>query len=205
MQEFAMPELIATSVNTVMRGVRTLLKTERNRDGDYRFASIDGFLEALNPLCAKAGLIIIQNELDARLVHNGVDNQDRSWLWATFEFYLVHTSGAMWGPVNRSVMVDADGAQAFGAAQSYALKQFMRSLFQVPTGEKDDADHRPQVHPQVRPQFRPTRFVQRRPDLSDDVGEKEPARVRQASVDAGDPAGVLLSAATSAPTQASTV
>jgi hypothetical protein len=37
-------------------------------------------------------------------------------------------------------MVPARGAQAFGSAQSYALKQFMRSLFQIPTGDKEDAD-----------------------------------------------------------------
>ena len=37
-------------------------------------------------------------------------------------------------------MVPARGAQAFGAAQSYALKQFMRSLFQIPTGDREDAD-----------------------------------------------------------------
>jgi hypothetical protein len=34
----------------------------------------------------------------------------------------------------------AMGAQAFGAAQSYSLKQFMRSLFQMATGDKEDAD-----------------------------------------------------------------
>ena len=42
-------------------------------------------------------------------------------------------------------MVNASmGSQAFGAAQSYTLKQFMRSLFQVATGEKgQDADEHP--------------------------------------------------------------
>lgn len=154
-----MPELIATSINSVMRGVRTLLKTERNADGNYRFASIDGFLKEINPLCAKADLIILQDEIDARLVHNGTDPQDRSWLWTTYEFHLAHTSGALWGPISRSVMVAADGAQAFGAAQSYALKQFMRALFQIPTGEADDADFRPRT--------RPTRLVVRRPSLAD--------------------------------------
>ena len=154
-----MPELIATAINSVMRGVRTLLKTERNAEGNYRFASIDGFLKEINPLCAKADLIILQDEIDARLVHNGADPQDRSWLWTTYEFHLAHTSGALWGPISRSVMVAADGAQAFGAAQSYALKQFMRALFQIPTGESDDADFRPRA--------RPTRLVVRRPNLAD--------------------------------------
>src|SRR3546814_8863152 len=36
------------------------------------------------------------------------------------------------------------GAQAFGAAQSYALKQFERSLFQIATGDGEDADHHTQ-------------------------------------------------------------
>lgn len=44
------------------------------------------------------------------------------------------------------------GAQAFGAAQSYALKQFMRSLFQIATGEKgQDADEHPNADlPEVK-------------------------------------------------------
>jgi len=38
------------------------------------------------------------------------------------------------------VMVPANGAQAAGSAQSYALKQFMRGLFLIPTGDADDPD-----------------------------------------------------------------
>src|SRR3954471_22040307 len=40
----------------------------------------------------------------------------------------------------RAKMVLATGAQAFGSAQSYALKQFMRAMFMISTGEKDDPD-----------------------------------------------------------------
>jgi hypothetical protein len=134
------PELIATSINTIMRNLKPILKTECNGDRNYRFASIDGFLAAINPLCARAGLVILQDEIDARLVHGGTDLKDRSHLWVTFEFSLAHVTGAYWGPITRSIMVPADGAQAFGAAQSYALKQFLRGLFQIPTGETEDAD-----------------------------------------------------------------
>jgi len=136
----SMPEAVAGAVNAVMGRIKGLLRTERNRAGGYRFASIDDFLGAVNPLCAKAGLIILQDELDARLVHDGTEVSQRSWLWATFTFTLAHKSGALYGPLTRSVMVPASGAQAFGAAQSYALKQFMRSLFQIPTGDGEDAD-----------------------------------------------------------------
>jgi len=136
-----MPQAVAGAINAVMGRIKGLLKTERNRAGGYRFASIDDFLSAVNPLCAKAGLIILQDELDARLVHDGTEHSNRSWLWATFTFTLAHKSGALYGPLTRSVMVPASGAQAFGAAQSYALKQFMRSLFQIPTGDREDADY----------------------------------------------------------------
>jgi hypothetical protein len=136
----AMPEAVASAITVVMGRIKGLIRTERNRAGGYRFASIDDFLYAVNPLCAKAGLIILQDELDARLVHDGSELTQRSWLWATFTFTLAHKSGALYGPLTRSVMVPAAGAQAFGAAQSYALKQFMRSLFQIPTGDGEDAD-----------------------------------------------------------------
>jgi hypothetical protein len=36
-----------------------------------------------------------------------------------------------------------DGPQTTGGTQSYALKQFLRSLFQIPTGDRDDADFTP--------------------------------------------------------------
>ena len=135
-----MPEAVGIAVNSVMAGIKGLFKKEKNHEAGYRFASIDDFLAAVNPLCAKAGLIIIQDELDARLVHDGSSETSRSWLWTTFTFMLAHKSGAVYGPLTRSVMVPARGAQAFGAAQSYALKQFMRSLFQIPTGDREDAD-----------------------------------------------------------------
>ena len=136
-----MPEAVGIAVNSVMAGIKGLFKKEKNQDAGYRFASIDDFLASVNPLCAKAGLIIIQDELDARLVHDGSTETSRSWLWTTFTFMLAHKSGAVYGPLTRSVMVPARGAQAFGAAQSYALKQFMRSLFQIPTGDREDADY----------------------------------------------------------------
>lgn len=42
------------------------------------------------------------------------------------------------------------GSQAFGAAQSYALKSYMRSLFQIATGEKDADSHEQENLPPVQ-------------------------------------------------------
>ena len=140
----AMPPKVAAAVSAVMRDVPKLEKTERNTHGNYDFTSIDGFLEALRPLCAENGLIIIQDEESFELKQSQTANgKTVTWLIMRFQFTLAHSSGETWGvrPV-RTIMVNAAmGAQAFGAAQSYALKQFARSLFQVATGEADaDAD-----------------------------------------------------------------
>jgi len=134
----SMPPKVASAVSAVMSAVPKLAKTSKNSHGNYNFASIDDFLEAIRPLCAKNGLIISQDEEHFEL-RDG-------WLFMRFAFTLAHSSGEVWGHQDRrSIMVSSKmGAQAFGAAQSYALKQYMRSLFQVATGEKGiDADEHP--------------------------------------------------------------
>lgn len=45
--------------------------------------------------------------------------------------------------MTRTVEVLRNGAQAYGSAQSYALKQYWRGLLLIPTGDKDDADYAP--------------------------------------------------------------
>ncbi|MEE8607174.1 MAG: ERF family protein [Nitrospiraceae bacterium] len=144
----SMPPKVAAAVIAVMEKVPKLEKSERNTHGNYNFASIDGFLEALRPLCAKHGLIIIQDEESFELKQSqNKKGETITWLIVKFRFTLAHSSGETWvhRPA-RTIMVNAAmGAQAFGAAQSYALKQFMRALFQVATGEADvDSDPRPE-------------------------------------------------------------
>lgn len=140
-----MPPKVAAAVAAVMGDVPKLAKGEKNSHGNYNFASIDDFLEAVRPLCAKSGLIIIQDE-ESFEMREGRDKYEKpvSWLVVRFRFTLAHASGETWAhrPA-RTIMVNAAmGSQAFGSAQSYALKQFERSLFQIATGESgaDDAD-----------------------------------------------------------------
>lgn len=141
------PAKVAAAICAVMGDVPKLGKGERNQHGNYNFASIDDFLEAVRPLCAKHGLIIMQDEesFDMKEGQNKRGEAVR-WLLMRFRFTLAHTSGETWAHrPSRTIMVDASmGSQAFGAAQSYVLKQFERSLFQIATGEKDvDADAHP--------------------------------------------------------------
>jgi hypothetical protein len=148
-----MPKEIAVAVLDVMRAVGKLAKDSKNNQGNYSYASVDAFLEAVNPACAEAGLIVCPIELSADLTtfetsdHTGKTKVRRQLAFA-YNFMLIHESGATWCNERdvRHVAVEAIGAQAYGSAQSYALKQYMRALFQIPTGDEDaDAQDRMQA------------------------------------------------------------
>lgn len=148
MTEFtAMPSEVAQAISDVMGAIKRLAKDEKNQHAGYKFAGIDSFLELVRPECAKAGLIILQDEVGYETREASDRNgKPLSWLVMQFRFTLAHKSGATWGyqPLRTCMVQSSMGSQAFGAAQSYALKQFMRSLFQIATGEDDDADHHEQ-------------------------------------------------------------
>jgi ERF superfamily len=155
------PAEVAAALVKVMTGVKKLAKEDTNKFQRYDFVSVDKFLEATCPLCADAGLVILQEEENVDIsTKETMDDSGKiktsAWLTVRYGFILAHASGASYGPLHRSVMVPANGAQAFGSAQSYALKQFMRALFQIPTGDKDDADNH-QAEPLPSNQARPQR------------------------------------------------
>ena len=148
-----MPPNVAAAISKVMAGVPKLDRTNPNTHANYNFASIDDFLSAVRPLCAEAGLIILQDEASSEML-DGVDKygKPKRWLSVTYSFTLAHSSGETWAHrPTRSIVVDASmGSQAYGAAQSYTLKLFERSLFQIATGEKgqDVDEHAPVDLPQ---------------------------------------------------------
>jgi hypothetical protein len=172
----AFPPAVAAAVVKVMASVKKLGKSDRNKFSGYDFVSVDSFLQALNPLCADAGLVILCDELEAEVMPGGEKPDGRggtkrlgNQLRVKWAFTLIHESGEMSSPFRRSVSVPAEGAQAYGSAQSYALKQFMRGTFMVPTGDKDDADfHQAQSLTPVE-LVTPAQVVQLQ-DLADEVG-----------------------------------
>jgi len=113
-----------------------LAKKDLNKFDKYNFVSIDNFLEATGPAMASNGLVLAQEELECERIERG----GKPWLRFVYEFTLYHKSGESMQPARRTVHVAFTGAQSTGAAQSYALKQYMRSLFQITTGDKDDPD-----------------------------------------------------------------
>lgn len=144
------PPKVAAAICAVMKAVPKLGKSEKNAHANYNFASIDTFLEVVGRLCAEAGLIIVQDEESFEVVPaTDKAGKPAPWLKIVYSFTLAHSSGETWEHrPERTIMVQASmGAQAFGAAQSYSLKQFERSLFQIATGEGgvEDADSHPQA------------------------------------------------------------
>ena len=127
---------VLNAINGVMGDVKKLENTTKNEFAKYDYVNIDKFLEALNPLCAKHGLIIAPSELSCDVIGDA-----KKWLHIVYEFTLSHKDGYVWDKTfTRNQFVPFTGGQAMGAAQSYTLKQFMRALFLIPTGDKVDVD-----------------------------------------------------------------
>lgn len=140
-----MPAAIAKAIIAVMAEIGVLAHNEYNKHNEYAYASVDAFLTATNPLCAKHGLIILP--LQRGVEREQVENHGKllNVMNFHFQFMLAHASGATWTCAEdiRTVRLLWSGAQTSGMAQSYAQKQYMRGLFQIATGDKDaDAEER---------------------------------------------------------------
>lgn len=144
----AFPPKLAAALVAVSADVKQLGKSERNKFANYDFVSVDKFYAEIGALMAKHKLHCIPDcvESEVREGNTKYDQQGREkkgapLLRERWAFLLVHESGEMAGPFHRTVTVPAEGAQAHGSSESYAQKQFLRGVFRVPTGDKDDADY----------------------------------------------------------------
>lgn len=134
---------IAAAICSAMGQVQKVSKEGRNKHDGYDFASIDDFLALVNPICAENGLFVHMQETAREDFTRKGKYGENAWMRQSFDLTLMHVSGQCLPPVTRTVEVLRNGAQAYGSAQSYALKQFWRCMLLIPTGDKDDADHQP--------------------------------------------------------------
>jgi ERF superfamily len=134
------PEPIAKGMVAVMGSIGKLQKDGTNAEQKYRYSSVDAFYGAVGPLCAAAGIIIKPRKV-GRAEHFEVQGKfgPRRMIRIFYTFVWIHASGATWIDLldEREVEVQNTGAQAYGAAESYALKSYLKSFFQVQTGEED--------------------------------------------------------------------
>ena len=148
---------ILPAIQKAMGQVQKVGKADRNKHDGYNFASIDNFLELVNPICAENGLIVHMQEGTREDFERQGRSGTSSWMRQSFDITLMHVSGETLPPVTRTVEVLRNGAQAYGSAQSYALKQFWRCVLLIPTGDKDDADHQATDAGPVRSNHHPVR------------------------------------------------
>jgi hypothetical protein len=140
-----MPPEIAGAIIQVMAEIGVLAHNAQNTHNQYAYASVDAFLAATNPLCAKHGLIVMPVQIGVQKEQVQSGDKILNVMDFSFQFLLAHKSGKTWmNPVDvRNVRLLWSGAQTSGMAQSYVQKQYMRGLFQIATGDKDaDADEK---------------------------------------------------------------
>jgi len=146
------PAKLAAALVNVSSEVKQLGKSEKNAFAKYDFVSVDKFYAVVGSLMATHGVHCIPDCVESSVVENM--KTGKPLLRERWAFTLIHETGEMAGPFHRTVTVPAEGAQAHGSSESYAQKQFLRGVFRVPTGEKDDADYgdKPEHAPASGPQ-----------------------------------------------------
>lgn len=111
----------------------------RNQHGGYKYASTDAVYAALTLKLAEAGLSIVAlEEREPEIVR--VEGKNGPQQWGKFSFgFILATEEATWHDARsrRSLFIQITGPQTFMAAESYAMKAFLRSLFKLPTGDVD--------------------------------------------------------------------
>lgn len=129
---------IVKAVARIMTAVQSVPKSQRNQHGGYMFASTDDIYAAITHKMGECGLVLITREDSCEIVRVEKDGKTSQWARITFSFILATAEGTWADPgARRTLYIQVTGAQTFQAAQSYAEKSFMRSLFKLPTGDMD--------------------------------------------------------------------
>lgn len=139
---FKMTEVkIYSAVAKAMGEIKRVEKDNRNTEQKYDFASIDDFMAMVGPICAANELVTVIDEDVREFVDKPGKYGPTQWVSITYHITTCHASGERLPTVRRNIEVIRNGPQAYGAAQSYVLKQYYRGLLAIPTGDKDDPDY----------------------------------------------------------------
>lgn len=152
--------------------VQTRLKAPKgqyNSFGKYNYRSCEDILEAVKPLCAEVGAMVVIND---DIVNIGGWN----YVKATATFFNVprSTEGYISAhafarePVEKKGM---DSSQVTGATSSYARKYALNALFAIDDTKDADSDKPPTEAPQT-PQEKPPQSPKRQepPQICTDCG-----------------------------------
>lgn len=130
---------IVTAICRVQASLEAVKKDSRNPHGGYMFASTDAIYAEITRRLADAGLVLVTLEDGPPSIERFErDGKTSQWLRARYRFVLA-TAEATWEDSSntRTLMIQVTGPQSFQAAQSFAEKTYLRSLFKIPTGDMD--------------------------------------------------------------------
>lgn len=140
------PSEIVKAICKVQSGMQAVKRDGKNQHGGYQFASTDAVYAALTLKLAEVGLSILclEEEIEIKRME-GKDGKTVQWGRFVYSFILA-TENASWSDPRwrRTLYLQITGPQSFMAAQSYAEKALLRSLFKIPTGDMD-LDSMPQA------------------------------------------------------------
>lgn len=132
---------IIKAVAEVMGKVGSVEKKGKNEFHRYAYATAADIQHKLQPLLAAAGLVIFQHEIGREALANGAA------IAVQYSFTLAHVSGEVWPekPVHTGVAAATNTKGGFddkciNKTYTAARKYFLLALFQIPTGDYDDAD-----------------------------------------------------------------
>jgi hypothetical protein len=134
-----LPPSIVGAICQIKTSMDAVKKSQRNPHGGFMFASTDDIYAALTRKMGDVGLVcLVLEDSETEIVRVEKEGKTQQWGRFTFSFVLATKEATWTDPRNRrTLFIQITGPQTFQAANSYAEKSFLRSLFKIPAGEMD--------------------------------------------------------------------
>jgi hypothetical protein len=133
-----MPKSIVRAICTICATVDAVKKTGRNSHGGYMYSSTDDMYAATARKMGEVELTVLSLEDEHEIVRIERDGKTSQWLRVVYRFVLATPEDTWTDPnLKRSLFIQVTGPQTHQAAQSFAEKSFLRSLFKLPSGDMD--------------------------------------------------------------------
>jgi hypothetical protein len=132
---------LVAAIAAVMNEVHVVAKRGENKFHGYRYAAMGDILKEVTPLLGRHGIVIFQSETGRAMFDE--DNV----IAIEYAFTVAHASGETWPHVIKQTGVstcrNTKGGwddKSLNKCHTAARKYFLLALFQIPTGDEEDAD-----------------------------------------------------------------
>src|SRR5712672_1989507 len=132
---------LVSAIAAVMNEVHVVARRGENEFHRYRYATMGDILKEVTPLLGRHDIVIFQSETGRAMF------DDDNVIAVEYSFTVAHASGETWPHVIKQTGVstcrNSKGGwddKSLNKCHTAARKYFLLALFQIPTGEEDDAD-----------------------------------------------------------------